>query len=141
MAANERKFLIFFMHERCYAFDLVHVAEVMDPAMSWPIPFAPPCCNDAINFHGAIVAVMDLAVFLGFASCAKIEKIIVLNANVASLGFFIERVVRIVPEQEIQFHKAPDVRFASALLSLPEGDATLLDIFAIIKEAEILMAI
>jgi chemotaxis signal transduction protein len=141
MAANERKFLIFFMHEQCYAFDLVHVAEVMDPVMSWPIPFAPPCCSDAINFHGAIVAVMDLAVFLGFASCSKIEKIIVLDVNVASLGFLIERVVRIVPEQEIELHEAPDVRFASALLSLPEGDATLLDIFAIIKEAEILMAV
>jgi hypothetical protein len=60
---------------------------------------------------------------------------------VASLGFLIERVVRIVPEQEIELHEAPDVRFASALLSLPEGDATLLDIFAIIKEAEILMAV
>lgn len=139
MVANERKFLIFFMHGQRYAFDLIHVAEVMDPPMIWPIPLAPPCYSGAINFHGAIVAIMDLAVFFGFARCPKLEKIIVLDLNVASLGFLIERVARIVSEMEIEIHESPDVRFASALLCLPEGNATLLDIDAIIVETEISM--
>lgn len=139
MVANERKFLIFFSNGQQYAFDLAQVAEVMDPVISWPIPLAPPCYIGAINFHGAIVAVMDLADFMGLASCSELEKIIVLDLNVASLGFLVERVARIVSEQEIEIHEAPDVRFAAASLSLPEGRATLLDIDAIIGEAEILM--
>lgn len=137
MVANERKFLIFFMNGERYAFDLAHIAEVMDPAMSWPIPFAPPCYSGAINFHGVIVAVMDLAVFLGFDRSPGLEKVVVLDVNVASLGFLVERVARIVPEHEVEIHKAPAVRFASASLRLPEGDATLLDIDALVVEAEI----
>jgi chemotaxis signal transduction protein len=140
MVANERKYLIFYMNAQRYAFDLEHVAEVMDTAISWPIPFAPTCYIGAINFHGAIVAVMDLASFLGFPRCPGLEKIVVLDVNVASLGFLVERVVRIVPERETKIRQAPDdVRFASAALCLPEGDATLLDIEAIIGEAEILV--
>jgi purine-binding chemotaxis protein CheW len=139
MAENERKFLIFFMDGRRHAIDLAHVAEVMDPATNWPIPFAPPLYCGAINFHGSIVAVMDLAVFLGFDSHTGHEKIIVLDVNSASLGFLVERVARIVPEQEIELHEAPDVSFASALLRLPEGNATLLDVDAIISEAGMLI--
>jgi purine-binding chemotaxis protein CheW len=137
MAANDRKFLIFFMHGKRYAFDLAHVAEVMDPVIIWPIPLAPSCYSGVINFHGTIVAVMDLSVFLGFGESPILEKIIVLDVNIASIGFLVERVARIVPEEEIEFHAAPDVRFASALLRMTEGNAMLLDIVGIIREAEI----
>ncbi len=135
MAANQRKFLIFFMHGRSYAFDLEQVAEVSDPATSWPIPLAPAYYHGAINFHGAIVAVMDLALFLGFGHTPEFEKIIVLDVKIASLGFLAERVSRIVSEQDIELQEAPDTHFASAVLILPEGRATLLDLDAIIVEA------
>lgn len=136
MAADERKFLIFFMHESRYAFDLGHVAEVADPVKSWPIPLAPAYYCGAINFHGAIVAVMDLASFLGFEPVPDFEKIIILDVNIASLGFQVERVARIVSERDVELLDAPDARFALAELILPEGNATLLDVAAIISEAE-----
>lgn len=139
MADNDRKFLIFFVGGQRYAFNLAQIAEVMDPATSWPIPLAPACYVGAINFHGSIVAVMDLAVFLDFKHCSRPEKIIVLDVSVASLGFLVERLARIVSEHDIEFHKAPSTRFASALLRLPEGDATLLDIAEIISKTEFLM--
>ena len=139
MPINDRKFLIFLMNGQRYAVDLVHVAEVMDSVVSWPIPLAPSCYSGVINFHGAIVAVMDLAVFLGFNSSLILEKIIVLDVNVASLGFWVERVTRIVPEIEIEIHEAPDVCFALSSLRLPEGSATLIDVDAIVKKAEITM--
>jgi len=125
------------MHGARYALDQVYVAEVMDPAVFWPIPLAPPCYRGAISFHGAIVAIMDLAAFSGLAPCPELEKIIVLNVKTASLGFLVERVARIIPEREVEMHKAPDVRFASASLCLPEGNAILLDVDAIVREAEI----
>jgi len=137
MTATERKFLIFFMHGQRYAFNQADIAEVMFPVVSWPIPLVPPCYIGAINFHGAIVAVIDLAVFCGFPDSTAHDKIIVMDVKKASLGFLVEQVARIVPEQEIAFHEAPDVRFASALLGLPEGNAVLLDIDAIIVEAEL----
>lgn len=136
MVANVRRFLIFFMHGKRYAFDLEYVAEIMDPALSYPIPFAPSCYCGAINFHGAIVAVIDLAFFLGFAPCPELEKLVVLDVSFASLGVLVERVERIVTENEVEFLDPPDEFFASALLRLPEGDATLLDLDAIISESE-----
>ena len=139
MPAMDRKFLIFFMHGQRYAFDLSDVAEVMDITKSWPIPFAPDCYSGAINFHGAIVAVMNLAVFMGSEACGELEKIIVLNEKSAALGFLVERVARIVSAQEIEISDPSDDRFASALLRLPEGSATLLDIETIIRESEILI--
>lgn len=135
-ADNDRKFLIFFMHGHRYAIDLAHVAEVMDPVMSWPIPLAPPCYIGAINFHGAIVAVMNLTVFLGHVASTELEKIIVLDSNVASLGFLVERVARIAPAEEVAFNET-DAYLASASLALSDGNATLLDIEAIVREAEI----
>lgn len=139
-ASDERKFLIFFMQGQRYAFDLASIAEVMDPVTSWPIPLAPACYVGAMNFHGAIVAVMDLAAFLGLGRCPELEKIIVLDVCVASLGFLVERVARIVPEPDIELNEAPDMRFALALLRLPEGEAILLDADAIVSDAESSMA-
>jgi chemotaxis signal transduction protein len=136
MAADERKFLIFFMHGSRYSFDLAHVAEVAEPVKSWPIPLAPTYYSGAINFHGAIVAVMDLAFFLGFSPAPDFEKIIILDVNIASLGFLVERVARIVSEKDVELLDAPDASFALAELILPEGSATLLDVDAIIREAE-----
>lgn len=134
-ADNERKFLIFLVHGQRHAVDLAYVAEVMNPVRSWPIPLAPPCYIGAINFHGAIVAVLDPAFFLGLAVTTHTEKIIVLDPSVAALGFAVERVIRIVPAEEVEFKKT-DTYLASASLSLPDGDATLLDIDAIVREAE-----
>jgi len=123
------------MHGQRYAFKMSQLAEVMNPVKSWPIPLTPPCYTGAINFHGTIVAVMDLASFFGYVFTPGVEKIIVLDPNVASLGFLVERVERIVPAREVEF-KDTDIYMASASLSLPEGDAILLDVDAIVSEAE-----
>ena len=136
MTADERKFLIFYIDGRRYAFDLGYVAEVTDPVKSWPIPLAPAYYCGAINFHGAIVAVMDLASFLGFDHAPAFEKIIILDVNVAALGFLVERVARIVSGLDVDLLEAPNSRFASAELVLPEGNAILLDVDAIVREAE-----
>lgn len=140
MAAGERKFLIFYMQGKHYALDLAHVAEVADPPRMWPIPRAPACYNGAVNIHGAIVAVMDLAVFLGLSNRMQHEKIIILNRDVAALAFLVDRVIRIVPEQEVVICDDPPGRCnASSTMILPEGEATLLDVDAIVQAAENMM--
>ena len=65
MTETEHKYLIFSLQGSRYAFDLAQVAEVCEPLPTWPVPGAPPCYAGAMNFHGTIVAVMDLAAFLG----------------------------------------------------------------------------
>ena len=125
------------MQRSLYAFDLSQVAEVIDPPQMWPIPLAPPCYSGVMNFHGDIVAVMNLPFFLGLTECVLPEKIIVLHQDVASLAFLVDTVARIVSEDEISVSPAPDKVFAAATLSLPDDEAILLDLWALARDAEI----
>ena len=136
MIPRNRKFLIFSLQDSLYALDLTQVAEVGDPQQLWPIPLAPSCYSGALNFHGDIVAVMDLAVFLDLPGPRKPGKIIVLRREVASLAFLVDSVVRIVSEDEISSGSPHDTRFAVATLVMSGGEAVQLDLEALVHEAE-----
>jgi len=131
----ERKFLILTLSGRLYAFDLAQVAEVSELLPVWPIPAASTCYRGAMNFHGSIVAVMDLAEFMDLPVCLVPQKLIVLEKGIASLAFLVERVVRIAAGDQLEFRQAPEEAFASALIVLPEGEATLLDANKIAQRA------
>lgn len=136
MTDRIRKFLIFSLQGSLYAVDLTTVAEVGDPPQMWPIPLAPPCYCGALNFHGDIVAVMDLALFLGLTGVDKPGKIVVLHQKVASLAFLVDTIVRIVSENEVSFSPALDDGFAAATLDLIDGEAIQLDLDALVHGAE-----
>ncbi|MHB8056533.1 MAG: chemotaxis protein CheW, partial [Desulfuromonadaceae bacterium] len=86
---GDRKFLIFRMQDSLYALDLAQTAEVADLTQLWPIPLAPPCYSGAMNFHGDIIAVMDLSLFLGLSGGNRPEKMIVLHQSIASLALLL----------------------------------------------------
>jgi chemotaxis signal transduction protein len=136
---RNRKFLIFSLPGSLYALDLAQVAEVGNPPQTWPIPLAPPCYSGALNFHGDIVAVMDLAVFFGLAGPRKPGKIIVLHQEIASLALLVDAVARIASEEEVSFSPPPNNGFAAATLGLIDGEAVLLDLDAVVREAETIM--
>ncbi|MDD2581084.1 MAG: chemotaxis protein CheW [Desulfuromonadaceae bacterium] len=137
ITTSNRRFLIFRLQSSLYALDLMQVAEVRDPMHMWPIPSAPACYSGALNFHGTIIAVMNLAVFLGLPGCSQAGKIVVLNLEIASLAFLVDSVVRIVFEEEAVFGKTADNRLAAATLVLPEGEALQLDLEVLVNEAEL----
>jgi purine-binding chemotaxis protein CheW len=131
-----RKYLIFTLSGRRYAFDLAQVAEVVEKPAIWPIPLAPPCYHGAINFHGTIVAVMDLAVFLQLPGDHGTQKIIILDTRIAALAFSVEDIVRITPQGQIELSGTPEGEaFARGHLDLPEGKVILLDAAAIAEHA------
>lgn len=135
MTQSERGYLLFTLQGRRFAIDLAQVAEVDEPSITCPIPGSPRCYAGAMNFHGTIVAVMDLAAFLGLPSCHELEKVVVLDTRIASLAFLVERIIRIAPREQAQLDAAPDDPFASALIRLPEGEATLLDATVLAQRA------
>lgn len=137
MTDHNRKFLIFSLQGSHYALDLAQVAEVGDRPQMSPIPMAPPCYSGALNFHGDIVVVMNLGLFLGLDGCSQPGKIVVLCREVASLAFLVDTIVRIVSEGEVYFSKPPDNGFAAATLRLSDGEAIQFDLVALVHEAEI----
>lgn len=136
MSSSSRKYLIFTLSGELYALDLSQVAEVREPQPHWPVPLTPPCYRGAMNFHGAIVAVMDLAAFLGFPARREPEKLIVLDSDIGALAFMVEQVVRIVSADQVETVTTADERFIQAMIMLPEGlRAGLLDALAITEQA------
>lgn len=128
MADDPGKYLVFRLGDRCCAFSLEQVAEVIEPPTVWPVPCAPRCYTGAMNFHGTIVAVIDLPCFLGQAGSVPGEKVIVLAPAVAALAFQVDRVVRITPaEFTPRQDAAPSDPFATGSLSLAEGEVIVLD--------------
>jgi chemotaxis signal transduction protein len=101
-----------------------------------PIPLAPPCFSGALNFHGNIVAVLNLDLLLGLADQGNHGKIIMLQQEISSLAFLVDFVVRIVSEDEVTVVVAHDASFASARLGLIDGEAIQLNLEAIVREAE-----
>jgi len=127
MTDSERRFLVFTMGGHQYAFDLAQVAEVSEPPVVWAIPAAPAYYHGAMNFHGVIVAVLDLPAFMGIASSKQPEKLIVLDNRLAALAFLVDQVIRIVPENEINGMVLKNDGMSCASLFLSDCKITLLD--------------
>jgi purine-binding chemotaxis protein CheW len=139
MPEQTRKFLIFSLQNSLFALDLSQIAEVADTPQMWPIPKAPACFSGALNFHGDIVAALNLPFFLGMTEFKLLTKIIVLQHEVASLAFLVETVVGIVREDEVSIGAAPETLYAAATLGLTSGKAILLDVDALVRSSEITM--
>lgn len=135
MVADGHKLLVCCLGDRRYAFDLTKIAEVADPPALWPIPLAPGYYAGAMNFHGAIVAVMNLGAFLGLPAGREPEKVVVLAPGCGMLAFLVDRVASIIVAGKDDLLSHPEIRFAKALVALPEGEAVLLDVEAIVNEA------
>jgi len=127
MTDSSRRFLIFTMRDNLFAFDLAHIAEVAEPPTVWPIPSTPVYYQGAMNFHGVIVAVMDLPAFMGIQDCGQPEKLIVLDNRLAFLGFLVDQVIRIVPEEEITGMDLIDDGMSSGSFFVSDRKITLLD--------------
>jgi len=136
MSDGINKYLVFTLAGRRYAFDLAHVAEVVEQPALWPIPLAPPCYLGAINFHGSIVAVMNLAGFFGLPGGQTAEHVIVLDTRIASMAFAVENSIRIIllAQNGISAPRGNEP-FARGELNLAEGKAALLDPSAIAARA------
>lgn len=135
MSNATRKYLIFTLQGGLYAFELSQVAEVCELQPLWPVPAAPSCYPGAMNFHGAIVAVMDLAAFMGLPEQSGPEKLIVLHGDIAALAFLVERVMRIVLAEQVELVQTTATALSDTLIVLPEGRATLLNAQAITERA------
>ena len=136
MPDQSRKFLIFSLGVSRYALDLKQVAEVGDPPQLWPIPLSSSYYSGALNFHGDIVAALNLALFLGLNNCNQPQKIIVLHKNIASLALLVDTVVMIVDEEDVALTSPLDDLYSAATLSLNDGEAMLLDPVKLVSVAE-----
>lgn len=131
------KYLIFSLQDRLYALDLAQVAEVGDPAPPLsPLPLAPACYCGVLSFHGDIVAVMDLARFFGTVTNGKPGKIVILDPSVASLALLVDSINRIISGADVLSVSPDDQAYTASKLRFSGGEALLLDLDTIVRDAE-----
>ena len=135
MNSSETKYLLFTLAGDLFALELSQLAEVLEPQTLCPLPAVPSCYCGVMNFHGVIVAVVNLADFLGLRDATKTEKFIVLHESIGALAFQTERVIRIVPADQVEFRGERIRSFAKGTIVIPEGEAILLDAGAITDRA------
>jgi len=95
------KVLLFRLGTELYGLPVTSVQEVVEPDAIFPIPSAPDLFVGAINCHGTVVPVIDLAQLLGFEGEKRDARLVVVDAALARIGLAVSHLEQIVePDNE-----------------------------------------
>ena len=89
--------LVFRLGDELYGLEVARIQEVAEVPSLHYIPRAPEHFLGAINFHGNILPVFDLAGFLGFSSEENDARVIVLTAADCSMALAAHQIRGFVP--------------------------------------------
>ena len=92
-----RQVLLLRLGEELFGLGVEHIQEVVEAPQLHYIPRAPQHLLGAINFHGTILPVLDLAASQGFAEAPHDPRIVVLTAELCPIGLAVRQLGRIVP--------------------------------------------
>ena len=134
---DTHRYLLFTLQGDTYAIDLQQVAEVVEvPAMS-PIPRAPAYYIGAMNSHGSIKAVLDVARMQYTGSTDPGGKIIVLEDRVAGLALLVDGVLSVVsPGTLVSLPAGEDEKWCEWLLSDGNKEIRLLSVDKLLQLLE-----
>ncbi|HEY5974119.1 MAG TPA: chemotaxis protein CheW [Geobacteraceae bacterium] len=134
-------FLIFRAGDLRYALPLEAVAEIAEPLPEYPIPRAPAFVRGAVNVHGTLVAVMDLASFLGLGETRPSRSLVVLNSPGTALALVAEQVEKIAGSLDLCGEQpAVDEPLVAGTLELADGPVRLLAIDPLLEAVAHAMA-
>lgn len=133
--------LTFRLADELYGLDIADVQEIVEAPQRYFIPNAPPSYAGAINFHGAIVPVLDLAALLDLAAMDLDHRVIVLHPGHCALAFAVtrlHRIVRIEVEESLpcdpERHRQTCIR---ELLNHEDEMINLLDVALLLERLEV----
>jgi purine-binding chemotaxis protein CheW len=121
-----QRFLLFNVEGRGYAFPLQDIAEVLDHPALFPVPWTPHIIKGAINFHGSLVSVLDLAAFMNLGAAKPEGVVLVLDKRIANLALMADSVENIVPSDAILDAQESDDPLVERIFVMAEGEIRLL---------------
>ena len=133
MSSVQARLLLFSVQGDRYALELQSVAEVLPPARTYPVPWAPPAIRGAMNFHGSLVAVLDLAEFMGTGTMSPEGNLLVLDRSIGNLALGVDRVENIVPSDLVREELDSIEPLVEKILVLDDGNARKLALAEIIE--------
>ncbi len=88
--------LIFTLAEEVYGLEIGAVQEIIeDPSLHY-VPLAKGVLTGAINFHGQVLAVIDLPALLGFVGAGHDHRHVVLTPEFRSLVLMVSGIEKII---------------------------------------------
>jgi purine-binding chemotaxis protein CheW len=116
------RLLLFAVQGDRYALELQSVAEVLPPACTFPVPWTPSCIRGAMNFHGNLVAVLDLADFMGDDTMSAEGNFLVLDRSIANLALGVDRVETIIAADLVIEERDSCEPLVEKILVLADGE-------------------
>lgn len=122
--------LVFTLADELCGLEVAHLQEIVErPALHF-VPKAPTTLLGAINFHGNIVPVVDLAELLGFPWRETSPRLLVLTPQWHSIGLAVHTlrgIVPFAPEQLLPLPAEQQGNFIRAVHPWSGGMVNLLD--------------
>jgi purine-binding chemotaxis protein CheW len=131
--------LVFTLGEEVYGLEIDAIQEVIEDPSLHHVPLAEGVLNGAVNFHGQILAVIDLPELLGFKGDQRDHRRVVLTPEFKSMVLSVSGVERIVRLDLSSLQPAPAEAGDSAIRGVATLDETminLLDIDKVINQLE-----
>jgi len=131
-----QRLLIFDVKGSRYALDLQDVAEVLDPPMTFPVPWTPGCLKGAMNFHGSLVCVLDLAEFMNVGTRDRGGNVLVLDKRIANLALWVDGVENIVLSDAVLEEDACGDPLVDKVLMMADGEIRMLAVGKLLEGIE-----
>jgi purine-binding chemotaxis protein CheW len=131
--------LIFTLGDELYGLEIDAVQEIIENPVVHYVPRASGVVEGAINFHGQILAAIDLPALLGFASEQRDHRRVVLTADFKSLALSVNGIQRIVELDLTALEPPPASSQQKAIRGVAQLDGTeinLLDKDGVINQLE-----
>jgi len=139
MIDGMQRLLVFTMRGSRYALDLQQIAEVLPPPEMFPVPWAPDCIRGAMNFHGNLVAVLDLAAFMNAGTMDANGNILVLDKRTANLALLVDGVENIVLADGVLEEDESRDPMVDKVLIMADGEIRLLAAGKLLESIEALL--
>lgn len=94
------RYVVFTVADQRMALPLDKTAEVLEGVATHPVPAVPPLLGKALNVHGRIVSVLDLATLLHGGVTERRHTFLALNHQLADLALLVEGPVSIASVDE-----------------------------------------
>ena len=104
--------------------------------MTFPVPWTPAYLSGAMNFHGSLVAVLDLAMFMNIGTMAPDGNILVLDRSIANLALGVDRVENIVPVDDVLEEDESDDPIVDKLLIMADGEVSKLAVAMLLERVD-----
>ena len=134
--------LLFKLGDTIYGLEIDAIQEIIENPDQHFVPRAEGVLTGAINFHGRILAVIDLPALLGFDSAGALDhRCVVLTPEHRSLTLQVTGIERIVKLDLAELQPASVDAYSNAIRGVAEFDETMvnmLDSKAVIQQLETL---